>query len=382
MTRPARAFAVTASLALGATLLTVVAGPPGATAAPQSGTPWTVVAQGLDNPRQLNLHDGTLMVAEAGTGGPGPCFEGPEGQACFGKTGAITKITRHGQHRIARGLPSLAGADGSQAIGPADVLLKNRRWFATIGLGTDPAVRGTLPSALLGTVVTGRLGHSHVRVLADLAAREAAHDPDHAGPDSNPTGMSFAPSARRHARHHQRTPRFVVTDSGANALVTVAPSGRVRTLAVFDSPGTAPLPFPPFDEVPMQAVPTSVVRGPDGAWYVSELTGFPFAPGASRIHRVTASGHSSVWATGLTNVTDLAWRHGRLYAVQLSDAGLANETDLPMGSLVRVVPGGPPVTVVGSLPAPYGVTTTRHAAYVTTCSVCADHGEVVRIPLP
>lgn len=383
MSRSARLLASASSLALGATLLAALSGPPGAAVSPghRGDAPWTEVASGLDNPRQLSFDNGTLYVAEAGTGGAGPCFEGPEGDACFGTTGAITKVTRYGQRRVVSGLPSLAAPDGSGAIGPGDVAVSHGRWSATLGLGADPAVRSTLPSQLPGTLVTGRLGRHAWRVVADLAAREAVVDPDGAGPDSNPTGMALVKSRHRWHGHHRGGPRFAVTDSGANALIMVSPSGRTRTLAVFDSPGTAPLPFPPFDEVPMQSVPTSVVRGPDGAWYISELTGFPFAPGAARIHRVTADGRTSVWATGLTNVTDLAWRHGRLYAVQLSDAGLANEEGLPMGSLVRVVPGGSPETVADALPAPYGVAMAGHSAYVTTCAVCPDGGSVVRIPL-
>src|SRR5690606_14703657 len=117
------------------------------------------------------------------------------------------------------------------------------------------------------------------------------------------------------------------------------------------------------------------------ALYVSELTGFPFAPGAARIHRYVPGMPTTVYASGLTNVTDLAWHRGQLYAVQLSSTGLLTEAGLPMGSLVKVTPGKPVRTVAGSLPAPYGVAVRRGSAYVTTCSVCADGGAVVKVPL-
>jgi hypothetical protein len=83
-------------------------------------------------------------------------------------------------------------------------------------------------------------------------------------------------------------------------------------------------------------------------------------------------------------VTDLAWSHGRLYAVQISDAGLLKGVT---GSLVRVHRGDNTLedTVAGGLVAPYGVAIRHHAAYVSTCSVggadCAGKGTVVRIPL-
>ena len=39
-----------------------------------------VVAEGLDNPRGIGFGpDGALYVAESGSGGAGPCVEGPEG---------------------------------------------------------------------------------------------------------------------------------------------------------------------------------------------------------------------------------------------------------------------------------------------------------------
>ena len=75
--------------------------------------------------------------------------------------------------------------------------------------------------------------------------------------------------------------------------------------------------------------------GPGGALFVSELTGFPFPQGAARIFRVVPGHAPTVWATGLTNVTDLTWYRGSLYAVQLANTGLLTP-GLPVGSLVKV----------------------------------------------
>ena len=124
--------------------------------------------------------------------------------------------------------------------------------------------------------------------------------------------------------------------------------------------------------MPTDAVPTSVVRGRDGAYYVSQLTGFPFPVGGSNIWRLVPGQAPTVYASGLTNVTDLAWHGGSLYAVQIADEGLlaAPEDQPPSGSLVRVVPGGAHQTVADDLVAPYGVALSWRSAYVTTCSVC------------
>lgn len=352
-----------------------------------TGPPWTVVASGLDNPRQLTLvprsshswgrrHGGgpgrqpTVYVAEAGRGGTGTCVVGAEGPACFGPSGAITRVQRGQQSRVVTGLPSLAAADGSSATGPADVAVLGDWYAVTLGLGNDPAVRDTIVGGeRLGTLLAGRFGGGQ-SVVADLAAHEAVNDPDGAGPDSNPTGLS---ASRR---------GLVVTDSGANALQSVSWRGRVSTIATFPERLVPPPPFLPPGDIPMQSVPTSVVRGPDGAWYVSELTGFPFVPGASRIYRVVPGLAPTVYATGLTNVTDLAWSGHSLYAVQLAgDGGLLAAEGLPMGTLERVGRDGSLTTVAEDLPAPYGVAIRGGRAYVSTCSVCAGQGQVVSIPL-
>jgi glucose/arabinose dehydrogenase len=79
-----------------------------------------VVAQGLDNPRGIGFGpDGALYVAESGSGGAGPCVAGPEvAEVCFGRSGAVTRITKRFQHRVLSGLPSVAEEGGVAATGP------------------------------------------------------------------------------------------------------------------------------------------------------------------------------------------------------------------------------------------------------------------------
>ena len=69
-------------------------------------------------------------------------------------------------------------------------------------------------------------------------------------------------------------------------------------------------------------MPTAVVRGPDGAWYVSQLTGFPFTKGSASIWRHRVQRRADRYASGLTNVTDLAFHGKTLYAVQIATDGL------------------------------------------------------------
>lgn len=365
MARLARLVIPAAALALGISSLAP------ATSADAHGKPRTsVVATGLDNPRLLSFDSsGSLYVAEAGKGGSGPCFEGPEGNACLGASGAVTRISHRGQRRVITGLPSLAGEGGAQATGPSDVIVRRDRYTVSIGLGGTPATRTSLGdgAALLGTVVTGRFGRTP-RPIADLAGYEGSRDPDGAGSDSNPVAL-FADEWGRG--------RVYAVDAGGNDVLRLSGRGRVSTVALLPSADTTN----PFSGQPMtsQSVPTSVVRGPDGALYVSELVGFPFPKGAARIWRIGHHGTPTIWATGLTNVTDLAWYRGRLYAVQLTDDGLLSRST---GSLVTVAAGSTsPKVVADGLTMPYGVALREHAAYVTVCSVCAGGGQVVRVRL-
>lgn len=336
-----------------------------------SGEP-EVVATGLDNPRHLAVSGGSLYVAEAGVGGAGPCFAGAEGETCYGATGAVTRV-RHGrQTRVVTGLPSAANPEtGGGAVGPSDLVVRGHRYTVALGLGADPGVRAGQPRGirLLGTVATGRLGSPGLRVVADVGAYESRVNPDGTDLDTNPVALL------------RRGHRTDVVDAGGNALLRLGRHGGIRTTAVFPSVVT-PAPVP-GGVVDMDAVPTAVAQGPDGALYVSQLTGFPFPVGAASIWRVVPGQAPTRYATGLTNVTDLAFdRDGSLYVVQVTDQGLAAEAP-PLGSVVRVARGGGAAhtTVRGGLLLPYGITLHHGSAYVTTGSALADAGQVVRIPL-
>ncbi len=332
-----------------------------------------MVASGLNNPRLLTISSTGIYVGEAGFGGSGPCHTGGDGtKTCYGTSGSITRIAGGHQGRILSGLPSFAPANGSQAIGPNEPMRSGKKLLISFGLDAAPAVKAGLPAKgrYFGslTVATKRHGSwNHLKLLANLAKYERLHDPDHLGKDSDPTG------------YVKRGKKIVIADSGGNDVLSVKRSnGKIRVVTVFGN-RTVHNPFGP-GTIPMETVPTATAIGPDGALYVSELTGFPFVPGAARIFRI-AGGVRTVYATGLTNVTDLAWAGGKLYAVQISDVGLLNETGLPSGSLVQVHHTGSPTTVKDNLPAPYGVAIHNGSAYVTTCSVCKGGGQVVRFPL-
>lgn len=357
-----RRFATAALAAAGLVAVSAAA----AAAAP------TVVATGLDNPRGLTFGaDGTLYVAEAGRGGNGPCFTNSEPSlVCLGATGAITQV-RHGvQTRIATGLPSLAASGGGGATGPHDVsVVGNGGVMFSIGLGAPPsavAPGGEIAGSGMGTVnrLDGRSGSW--TPVGNLAAYEASANPDGTDLDTNPYGVLAAPG------------RTYVADAGGNSVLEVSASGRVSTVAAFP-PTLVAVPFPPFFSVPMDAVPTAVATGPDGALYVGQLTGFPFPVGGSTVWRIGASGPEP-FRTGFTNVVDIAFGpDGSLYVVEIDSSSLLFPPEM-VGSLIRVAPDGSRTTVAAGLFSPGGIALGPDGApYVTVCSVCAGGGQVLRL---
>jgi sugar lactone lactonase YvrE len=339
---------------------------------------WTVVASGLNNPRGLDFApNGALFIAEAGVGGDGPKIPGAEGEMQFGLSGSVTKLFKGEQTRVITGLPSLGGEGGFGAVGPAAISFGQQgHAFLAIGLGQPPAVRSSLlpPAAASMAVLFQMNQNGKVKAVADLGAFEAANDPDGHGPDTNPNGVLSDTAGG-----------VYVTDAGANALLHIDARGRVTVAAVFPDrliPTPPFLPQPPFGpQFPMQAVPTNVVRGPDGALYVSQLTGFPFPVGGANIYRVVPGSTPTVFASGFTNVIDLAFDDaGNLYVLEIDQNGLA--ADGATGRLVRVPAGGGDHVTIASdgLVMPGGLAIGPDGAlYVSNFSVMPGMGQVVRI---
>lgn len=293
---------------------------------------------------------------------------------CFGASGAITKIGHGKQSRVVKKLGSIGdeGA-GTNSIGPSDVSFRGHRLYFTVGLGADPAARNGLPA--VGQRTNGwllRAAKHGPRQVADIAGFEAKVNPDGGVPDSNPQSVL----ATRHGE--------VVVDAGGNSLLNVSPKGKISVIATFpDKLVDAPpeLGLPPGTQIPMQAVPTSVVRGPDGAYYVGQLTGFPFPVGAASVFRVVPGKAPKVVATGFTNIIDLAFGPDRkLYVLEIAHNGLTSGD--PTGALIRVGHrGAQKIVASDGLITPGGLTIRGRSAYVSNCGTCAGTGSVVRIPL-
>lgn len=331
-----------------------------------------VIANGLDNPRGLAFGPGGfLYVAEAGRGGTSTlCLPEPEGtgQRCYGPTGSITQISGIGvQQRVLTGLPSLAGPTGAEATGPHDIEFAFNSAWLTVGSGGDPATLAPFEQAGIkfGSLVQVMFDGQWSPVV-DIAAFEAANNPDGGLPDSNAYGLKVLED------------RGLVTDAGANALLQIDLNGVVSSLAVFP---TRTVTGPGNTDVPMQSVPTSVTTGPDGSIYVGELTGFPFPVGGARVYRVPASGGTpEVVAEGFTNIIDIAvGPDGAAYVLEHDASGLLGAGTT--GRLTKIgLFGSRTELAAGQLVNPGGMTIgPDNAIYVTTNSTSAGAGQVVRI---
>jgi hypothetical protein len=211
-----------------------------------------------------------------------------------------------------------------------------------------------------------------VSLVADLAAYESAHNPAGGPVDTDPFGILALPGKQ------------IIADAGGNDLLEVSANGTVRTLATFPSQLAPAPPFlnlPPGTMIPAEAVPTTVAVGPDGAYYVGQLTGFPFQPGSANVYRVPAQGGAPTVAySGFTNIISIAFGpDGSLYVLEISKNGLLSGN--PQGALIKVLPNGTRVELAaGELFMPGGMTLGPDGSiYVTNWSVAAGGGQVLRI---
>lgn len=357
---------------------------------PSGASPFTVIADSLANPRGIFIQDATeeddeggvtIYVAEAGSGGSGPCLDSANGDYhdCYGATGAITRVTSGIAKRIIIGLPSLAGPTGGFAIGPSRIVANGKWLFATIANYGGPAERAVTASAdsRFGKILRfNRFNHDRVgpKIIADISAFEDANNPDgDEHKESNPNGLAFG-----FGRNF-----LYATDAAANDLLMVRRNHRVSLRYVFPVryfPAPPFLGLPPGTMLPVQSVPTGVVEGPDGAHYVAEFTGFPFPKGAARVFRFDHHAEPTVYAEGFTNIIDIAFGpDGSLYVLEMATNGLLSQD--VTGSVVKVSRDGTRTVIATSgLAYPTAIAVDHKGnVYVANFGTSSKNAQLVRL---
>lgn len=319
----------------------------------------TVIASGLNSPRQLAFGpDGALYIAEAGiASGTGPSTFLRGQTYYYTQTGSVTRYQGGSQARVIAGLASFYGTTSGDVIGPNGIAFNaTGGTLVAIGATIDPAVRFTDLAPLGGNL--GRLLTPSGSI--DISAYEALNNPAGGPLDSNPWHLAAIPGAT------------LVTDAGGNDLLRVGNDGIISTVATFASRAVG---GPGLTE----PVPTGIAVGPDGAYYVGELTGFPFVPGAARIYRIVPGGEPTIYATGFTMLTDLAFSaDGSLYALEFDTNGLLSPGD--GGALWKLAADGTRSLVTDMLVNPTGLAIGSDGSiYVSNFGHSSGEGQVVRI---
>lgn len=325
-----------------------------------------VVMTDLSNPRGLVVgSDGTVYVAEAGSGGTGPSIVNGNNQTVsLGLSGGISSARNGLQEKVVAGLPSLAGEGGFGATGVHDLAFSaDGTLHAVLGLGADPTLRATLPgeAALLGQIVSVTGGTASA--VADLAEHERTENPDGGDLDTNPFSLVTRASGG-----------FVASDAGGNSILSVSGTGTIDTLAVLPA-GTNPV---------YQAVPTGIAMGPDGTILIGQLTGFPFPVGGANLFSLDGSILDTL-NSGFTNLIDVAYgAEGRIYALELDSDSLLGSNNT--GSLYEVGAGGSKTLLFGGLESPTGLALGMNGLiYVSENGMSPTDGRVIAlapVPLP
>jgi hypothetical protein len=343
-----------------------------------AGSAPVVVASNLHNPRAVRIQpDGSLLVTEAGSG-PATACTTPDSQ-CLGLTASLYKINGTRQGRVVTGLPSqlIVRADGSGVVsGPIDADAGPHGTYRVLyGLSGTPDTRAALgpDAAPLGT-----LGIAKGTILADLGEHEALNDPDQVLGNndvySNP--WHFAPDGAD----------FLATDAGANDLIRIHPDGTTETAAVFPN-NTVPTVAPDGTVHPdapagqAEAVPTGIVRGRDGAFYITDMSGI--RTGLGRIWRYVPGSAPTVFATGLTGSIDVTLApSGDLIVLSYTQGGTSPTQTLP-GALIRIDRHTGAATTIdtgNALYQPTGLAVTAGGDIYVTNNTQGTSGELLKFP--
>jgi hypothetical protein len=304
-----------------------------------------VVATGLNDPRGLKFGpDDNLYVAEGGIGGTnstsGQCTQVPGAGPYTGSdTGSrISKIDPYGvRTTVADHLPSsITGPGGGNAIsGVADVeFIGNTLYGVLAGAGCSHGVPN-IPNQVF-KVNPDKTWTTVANTSAFLMNNPVANpDPDDFEPDGTVYSMTSSKGDLYITQPNQQEIDRIVPTTGQIQ--------RVVDISVLHSGKNG-----------NWIGPTSIVYH-DGAFYFGTLTPFPLVQGAAKVYKLLPNGTYSVFASGFTMITGIAFDdQNRLYVLENSTG--ATMPTPGTGDVVRIDPSGKRQLITSGLHLPTAMT--------------------------
>lgn len=199
--------------------------------------------------------------------------------------------------------------------------------------------------------------------LGDWPSGEPGQVPDWKNFNCEPPGgFSIGPQSNPYHLTALSDNETLLADAAGNSLLNINRSGQIEVVATFppvrdpDS-GEQLVQFPLEDgtECPVEPVPTSISVGPDGYYYVGELTGTtaenlggaPSPPGIATVWKIKPGSRNvtcpsedcTTAVSGLNSVIDIEFGpDGQLYVVEFDKNGFFPVVvfeDLALGSLLK-----------------------------------------------
>lgn len=361
--------------ALGSCVIAPAAGAKKGPAGHHHGSAVTVstYATGFNNPRGLKFGpDGALYVAEGGLGGttattPAQCTQVPAPIGPYtGSTGdpvrggRISRVSANGTVTpVVSGLPSsqTSPMSGGLVSGVADVAWLHGQLYGLLtGAGCSHGV-ATVPNQVFRVGAGGTWS-----MVANLSAFVMAN------PVAHPEAEDFEPDGSWYSMIAAHGALWAVeANHGQVVRISAHYGGGVRRLVdVSASQG--------------HAVPTTIAR--HGVFYVGTLGVFgpDDAVGDEHIFKLRRNGRLSVRATGVEKVLGLAFRGGKMYALEMSVHAM--EPTPGTGRIVRIRAGGVAEVVADGLTFPTGMTVGPDGAFYVSeqgFGFPAGAGRVLRI---
>jgi hypothetical protein len=310
----------------------------------------------LNNPRQLFYDaDGTLYIAEAGTGGDQMATGVFGNEQAYGATGRITVVSPEGEQSVLiDGLGSALSQPPYAAYGPHAVYVDDTTIWVAMGEGPEA---GTYDETLIFNALVG-FDKETLEVVQNIdvkAQADTVNSPEDVPNNSNPVDLAVGADGT-----------VYIANAGCNCIQSWTADGGLEVAATWATEEDNP-------------VPTSVAVDANGDLYVGFLTGFPWPAEGARIEK-WSGGELVETYNGLTTVTDvLVTADGTIYAVE-HGVGQGADGAYGEGRVVTVSADG--VTpVMDGLMMPYGLAIDGEGNLVVSVNSAGEPGSGQVIPV-